>query len=1030
MHAQECPPENSLVLLRSQQDVDNFRSMYPNCKELYSILISGDVTDISPLSNIEIIHDRLEIRATTRLKEIKGMVNLREIREGLWFHHNDSLTLVDGFHSLRSIGNSLTIEINKNLKQISSFENLTSIGRNISFSLSDKLESVPEFNNLEYLGNQLAIYSGNVSGFNKLDTIRANAFISATDSVIGFNNLASINGDLILGGGDKVIISGFDNLKEVNGNMSFTCSIDGRCQINGFTSLENILYGLTFEKGIGKITGFDNLRTIGYTLKIITNKHLETISDFPNLKSIGSLNIFNNESLVSLPKFNALEYVSSFLSIANNKILENIDGFSQLKVARGNIFIGENIGTNLTTFPKLDTVLGSIEIKELMTLEMTDIFPNMKYVGVNIIIEQMDSLKFIHGFNSLDNAPSIIRFNLNQSLTGISGFEKWNGSLGTRLQLLFNESLQDLSAFTNVTELEGLILQRTNSISDVTTFSKLTTIGSQCLSLSQNTGLKTLDGFQNIRSCPCLFINGNDSLHSILALDSLDSEFLTNVSIRRNRSLQLCHTKPICEIVVNPENIVELYRNKQGCNTYDEVLRNCNAFLPNIQGITYVDYNCDGYLGNLDTRIPNVMIIDTSTQLPISSSNLNGEFIGILPFNAIREIRPMEIEHFIFNPKGRSIETGENIETFYEQDFGYCPLSEIADIDVSIISLDPPRPGFSHQYDICLHNIGTTTLTSNLDFRFTDEDIDQFIDSMFIDSIRMTSFEFNLTDIDIDPLMMECQRVTVFLKPTASILGQKFHPVAEVTASNIANQMVNYTDTLEMCVVGSYDPNDKMVTPKVLNYDEYKNGQTGYLEYLIRFQNEGTFPAEIIRITDSLNATIDLSTFEMIQSSHNYNMKIADNIIEWIFDDINLVHKDQNEELSKGYILFRAKPTHNLSIQDIMSNKASIFFDFNEPIVTNDAVTIFENPTSIKTTDWIPFLISPNPSSDYITIKTHKETIFNIEIISIDGHLVDTISSIGGELKYDISQFQPGLYIIRLSNNSNQNMGFQKMMIH
>ena len=65
LNGQVCPTESIETIFRSQADILTFAEKYPDCTELqHTLNISGSVTDLSPLNNIEIINGRFQIQFT------------------------------------------------------------------------------------------------------------------------------------------------------------------------------------------------------------------------------------------------------------------------------------------------------------------------------------------------------------------------------------------------------------------------------------------------------------------------------------------------------------------------------------------------------------------------------------------------------------------------------------------------------------------------------------------------------------------------------------------------------------------------------------------------------------------------------------------------------------------------------------------------------------------------------------------------------------------------------------------------------
>ena len=61
---------------------------------------------------------------------------------------------------------------------------------------------------------------------------------------------------------------------------------------------------------------------------------------------------------------------------------------------------------------------------------------------------------------------------------------------------------------------------------------------------------------------------------------------------------------------------------------------------------------------------------------------------------------------------------------------------------------------------------------------------------------------------------------------------------------------------------------------------------------------------------------------------------------------------------------------------DFVQSKADIYFDYNYPIITNDAVTTFEADMSIDDNPKnIELMVYPNPTTDYFNI-TSQATFF------------------------------------------------------
>ncbi len=136
-----------------------------------------------------------------------------------------------------------------------------------------------------------------------------------------------------------------------------------------------------------------------------------------------------------------------------------------------------------------------------------------------------------------------------------------------------------------------------------------------------------------------------------------------------------------------------------------------------------------------------------------------------------------------------------------------------------------------------------------------------------------------------------------------------------------------------------FDPNDKQVSPAGFGTERYVTpGEP--LKYTIRFQNTGNDYAEKVVLIDTLSNDLDISTIEIIAASHAYKVQIlngeTNKILKWTFDNIYLPDSTSEPLASIGFAKFRIKPLPGLPLGTIINNQAGIYFDFSEPVITNN----------------------------------------------------------------------------------------------
>lgn len=221
-------------------------------------------------------------------------------------------------------------------------------------------------------------------------------------------------------------------------------------------------------------------------------------------------------------------------------------------------------------------------------------------------------------------------------------------------------------------------------------------------------------------------------------------------------------------------------------------------------------------------------------------------------------------------------------------------------------------------------------------------------------------------------------------------------------------------------VVNSYDPNDKQVVPS-----QVEPGYEGWLTYTIRFQNTGTAPAFNIRLRDTLSADLDLSSFQMRGYSHKCEVALTGNHLNVLFRDILLPDSSSSPEGSQGFFQFRIRPIPGLQDGSVVTNRAGIYFDFNEPIITNYAETNFQTPVSargrVDLTGWMR--VFPNPGTGHFTVQlddSSKRKPVRLEVFDGMGRQVlERSFTHGRAVEFELDDQPNGVYVVKLSGGVN-----------
>ncbi|MCB9317312.1 MAG: T9SS type A sorting domain-containing protein [Lewinellaceae bacterium] len=268
-----------------------------------------------------------------------------------------------------------------------------------------------------------------------------------------------------------------------------------------------------------------------------------------------------------------------------------------------------------------------------------------------------------------------------------------------------------------------------------------------------------------------------------------------------------------------------------------------------------------------------------------------------------------------------------------DRNFGVHFSADILDVSLAGKFAGRPRPGFNLNTHLQITNDGTLpangTVSLKLDPNF------QFIaadpapsaviggDSLIWDFTQLLLFEKRVISVsgNLAPTV-----------PLGSLLKMYAHVEPNAPDATPQNNHLVLCDT----VVGSFDPNDKLVDPPLgLTAAEIADGKE--LHYTIRFQNTGTAPASLVRITDLIDTALQVTTLRLVSSSHPVSdfRLLPGRLLEILFDPIDLPDSLSDEAGSHGFVTFAIQRNKAYRSNYFVQNKAAIYFDYNEPVITN-----------------------------------------------------------------------------------------------
>jgi uncharacterized repeat protein (TIGR01451 family) len=439
--------------------------------------------------------------------------------------------------------------------------------------------------------------------------------------------------------------------------------------------------------------------------------------------------------------------------------------------------------------------------------------------------------------------------------------------------------------------------------------------------------------------------------------------------------------------------------------------------LKQISGNIFLDKNNNGFKDFNEQALPNIIILNEFFN-NVTISDKNGDYNLLADLNQKDTVRVKPFNKYAkITPPFYLYDTIAN----FDKNFGIYLPSNINDVSITLTDITPPRPGFSNTYDIIYTNQGSTIASGTIKMTF-----DPLVNKInaLPKPTDSTSFSYSwrfdsLNTGEIRGLRVESKT------PLTTKLGSIVKTIVQIDPIFKDTFLSDNIDSLAQAVVGSYDPNDKQVT--------FNNSKTSpsvidpktELIYTIRFQNTGNYPADFVKVVDTISDKLDISTFRVIANSHDFTASIRNkNVLIFDFNPIYLPDSVRDEKGSHGFIKFAIKPKKTLTKDEAIRNTGYIYFDYNPAIITNTVETANQKVNSILTPSVFTenLKIYPNPVNRSLNIEIEdeqfKEGFFNIYDIS--GRLILS-QNVSNKLSViDVSFLSVGEFICTIKSKDNK----------
>ncbi len=398
-----------------------------------------------------------------------------------------------------------------------------------------------------------------------------------------------------------------------------------------------------------------------------------------------------------------------------------------------------------------------------------------------------------------------------------------------------------------------------------------------------------------------------------------------------------------------------------------------------LQGFHYADLDQNGSFGGADVLVPYAPLTTGNGLAGITDTDGAFKFfVGPGPYSVATQPASGVYTVLPGNYTGNFVGLG-NADTNLV--FRSIPSVMIGDLRLDLVAPLTGRVGFDHNVYLLASNLGSVAAAGTVTLEL-DPQTSLSSATPLPDTISGNHLAWNTPSIS--PLGQYLISAQVHVDTTAQ-LGDSLMYRAHLASNGADFDQLNQSDTSIVTATASFDPNDKSVSPT--HAPETYVNSSGKLVYQIRFQNTGNDTAFRVIVRDTLSPLLDASSFRMLGSSHPCILSLHNgNELTWIFNPITLPDSGANLPGSQGFILFELGTAPGLHHGDSIQNRAGIFFDYNAPVLTNEAMFQVQNlSTSLApVASASKVRLYPNPGSGGFGLFGLDDAQLPIEIQVLD----------------------------------------------
>jgi len=397
----------------------------------------------------------------------------------------------------------------------------------------------------------------------------------------------------------------------------------------------------------------------------------------------------------------------------------------------------------------------------------------------------------------------------------------------------------------------------------------------------------------------------------------------------------------------------ESYGYSIGANFYLNT-PNANPYAkPRIKGIVFCDMNSNGVKDGNDFAKANVKIeLSNGTY---TFSDINGYYEIDADSLGLYTTTPTAPNFFAAIPTSNTY-IFNSYDTTVTSNFALQQTVVKDSVSINVIPFFMNAvAGNPYPYFVEYENVGSTVLSPNIGL-INNNYLLLYDSCTDINSVPMA------TGIFTSAINMQPGEIKNFI-PYFTIRSSANNGDTLQTKYTIIANTASVIDSFYTIITGGDSTNAQRAT-KAISPAQITKGKS--IEYIINFRNTNTYSIKDLRITDTLSDLLQSGTVEILNASHPCKALVKGKVILFEFLDINLPDMYSNQFKSLGYLKFRVKPKNSLVVGDIITNKISLYFDYDNPIITAPASTV------VNATGILPVKIG-----SYTSILQYEKQVLN-----------------------------------------------------